>query len=115
MPLPWRRNVDKVQIVSRYQTLKVTLAISVDAGRLLAGLFDQLRRPETFVFHYIANSIHYYFVDREKLSQNIRTAQANTDDSETDHIARLKLHADHGRVLRGVSLCGMRVDQVRRG
>src|SRR6185503_18567017 len=104
VPLPWRCDVNEVEVVARDESLEVSFAVCVNAGRLLSDFLDHLRRARAFVFYDVTDGVYHDLVDGEKFSEDLGAAQADADDSEADDVVRFEVDADHGSVLRVTKL-----------
>src|SRR6185295_6648567 len=98
MPFPRRSDVDEIKVITGCETLEVSFTICVDSRRFLTSLLNQLRGSNTFVFDYVANSIHNHLIDRQELLKRTCSPQTNTYDAQSNNIARFKLYTDHSRV-----------------
>src|SRR5882762_6403461 len=59
VPLPWRRDVNEIQIGATAKVFKIALAVTVNRGGFLARLFDHLYCPEAFLFNNVAYRIDH--------------------------------------------------------
>jgi hypothetical protein len=104
MPFPRRCDIDEVEIVARDESFKISLAVGVDSGSLLAGFLDHLRRARTLVTDDVTNGVNDDLINGEKLAEYLCAAQANSDDAEAHDITRFEPDADHRLPSRATNL-----------
>jgi len=103
VPVPWRRDDDKIQIIPGGQRLEVMIALGIKFGRLLPGLYHQRLRKLSLLPHDIADGKNTG-VSGEQIFK-----QAGPPSTDADHadpgIDRGELYSDHAGCLRLRRLC----------